>query len=65
MLYGGDIDYLASWSPLSALTTTSTLAICPAAVTLYPGQKADLGPVPAPLTDAELDLLRKAGLQGV
>ncbi|MGD0524516.1 MAG: protease pro-enzyme activation domain-containing protein [Polyangiaceae bacterium] len=37
--YGGDIDYLASWSPLSALTTTSTLAICPAAITLASGQK--------------------------
>jgi MYXO-CTERM domain-containing protein len=36
--YGGDIHYLASWSSLSSLTTTSTLAICPTAVTLYPGQ---------------------------
>jgi subtilase family serine protease len=36
--YGGDTSYLASWSSLAALTTTSTLAICPSAVTLYPGQ---------------------------
>jgi len=37
--YGGDISYLASWSSLSSLTTTSTLGICPTAVTLVPGQK--------------------------
>jgi MYXO-CTERM domain-containing protein len=36
--YGGDTSYLASWSSLSALTTTSTLSICPGAVTLYPGE---------------------------
>ncbi|HEY6459823.1 MAG TPA: MYXO-CTERM sorting domain-containing protein, partial [Polyangiaceae bacterium] len=36
--YGGDTSYLASWSSLAALTTTSTLSICPGAVTLYPGQ---------------------------
>lgn len=37
--YGGDTSYLASWSTLASLTTTSTLAICPAAITLSPGQK--------------------------
>jgi len=37
--YGGDTSYLASWSSLSPLTTTSTLAICPTKATLYPGQK--------------------------
>ena len=36
--YGGDTNYLASWSALSSLSTTSTLAICPTAITLYPGQ---------------------------
>ncbi len=36
--YGGDTGYLASWSSLSALATTSTLAVCPTAITLAPGQ---------------------------
>jgi hypothetical protein len=32
--YGGDLHYLASWSATSPLSGTSTLAICPTAVTL-------------------------------
>lgn len=28
-------------------------------------KETELGPVPTPLTDTELDLLRKAGLQGI
>ncbi len=37
-IYGGDTHYLASWSALSQVTATSTLAICPASVTLEPLQ---------------------------
>lgn len=37
--YGGDTSYLASWSSLSLLHTSSTLAICPTAITLAPNQK--------------------------
>jgi len=37
--YGGDTSYLASWSPLSLLHTSSTLAICPSAATVATGQK--------------------------
>jgi MYXO-CTERM domain-containing protein len=36
--YGGDLHYLASWSTLSLVQATSTLKICPTAVTLLPGQ---------------------------
>jgi plastocyanin len=36
--YGGDDHYLASWSGLSAVSATSTLAISPATVTVSPGQ---------------------------
>ncbi len=36
--YGGDPHYLASWSSLSSMSGTSTLAICPTAVTLEVGQ---------------------------
>jgi hypothetical protein len=36
--YGGDTSYLASWSSLSSLSTKSTLAICPTAITLAPNQ---------------------------
>jgi hypothetical protein len=37
-VYGGDVHYLASWSALSAVTAKPTLTICPAAVTMAPGQ---------------------------
>jgi MYXO-CTERM domain-containing protein len=37
-IYGGDIHYLASWSALSQVTATATLAICPQSVTLEPLQ---------------------------
>ena len=36
--YGGDQHYLASWSTLSLVEATTTLQICPTAVTLLPGQ---------------------------
>jgi hypothetical protein len=36
--YGGDPHYLASWSTLLPVSGTSTLAICPTAVTLAVGQ---------------------------
>ena len=36
--YGGDSHYLSSWSPASPVSATSTLAICPTAVTLEAGQ---------------------------
>ena len=36
--YGGDTHYLASWSSLSSVTATSTLVVCPTAVTLLPDQ---------------------------
>lgn len=34
--YAGDVHYLASWSALTATTATSTLSLCPTAVTLAP-----------------------------
>jgi hypothetical protein len=37
-IYGGDIHYLASWSALSQVSATSSLAICPGALTLQPLQ---------------------------
>lgn len=36
--YGGDGHYLASWSALSAVSATSTLAIVPASIDVSPGQ---------------------------
>ncbi len=36
--YGGDVNYLASWSTLASVAGTSSLAICPTTVTLTPGQ---------------------------
>ncbi len=36
--YGGDTHYLASWSSFAPVSGTSTLAICPTAVTLATGQ---------------------------
>jgi subtilase family serine protease len=36
--YGGDVHYLGSWSASSSVSGTSTLVICPASVTLAPGQ---------------------------
>ena len=35
-IYGGDVHYLASWSALSPVSATSTLAVCPGSLTLQP-----------------------------
>lgn len=37
-IYGGDIHYLASWSALQQVTATSSLSICPGAITMEPSQ---------------------------
>jgi len=36
--YGGDVNYLSSWSALSAVTAKPTLVICPTTITMAPGQ---------------------------